>query len=81
MSSSLQQLKFEPFTTVISPSFWLGLARKKLNTLKLDSSELVIWAYYQAGSPSKGARLYINEESLLPHNEDAQSATYIERAF
>jgi len=53
-------LRFEPFTTVISPSFWIALSKKKLKLFKLNDAELSIWGYYSGG----GARFFITEECL-----------------
>jgi ubiquitin-like modifier-activating enzyme ATG7 len=57
-------LKFVPFTTSISVSFWTCLARKKLNDWKLDDAELGIWGYYEAGTRNRPTRFHITEDCL-----------------
>lgn len=60
MTTNECPLRFEPFTTVISPSFWIALSRKKLELFKLNDAELSIWGYYSGGN----ARFFITEECL-----------------
>jgi hypothetical protein len=62
-------LKFAPFTTVISASFWTTLSRKKLTELKLDEPELPIWGHYDAGTVGRSPRFHIDQEGLIADGE------------
>lgn len=63
-----QQLRFEPFTTVVSPAFWTRLAQRKLLELKLDTTPLNIFGFYspagRVGGAPTSARFFISEECL-----------------
>lgn len=60
----MEPLRFEAFSTSIAAAFWTVLARKKLNELRLDDSEIPIWGRFSAGQPGKTPRLHLNEESF-----------------
>lgn len=60
----MPSLKFVPFATSVSLPFWSVLARKKLDTLRLDETELPIWGVYVAGQRGRPPRLSITEECL-----------------
>ncbi|PJF17475.1 hypothetical protein PSACC_02724 [Paramicrosporidium saccamoebae] len=70
------QLRFAPFTSAISVSFWTSLARKKINEWKLDDGDLAIWGYYEAGVQNRSPRLHITEECL--EGGQLSSSKYIE---
>lgn len=74
MSTPLEPLRFEPFTTSVATAFWVILAKKKLNELKLDDSEILIWGRFLAGQQGKAPRLYLNEESFGPPQEGRSSS-------
>lgn len=78
--SAKPTLKFEPFTTIISPAFWVILSRKKLDELGLYEDEIPIWGYY-LGHTVDGAsngKFFLNEASWEPFEgpEGIQSSLY-----
>lgn len=73
-----QPLRFEPFTTVVAPAFWTRLAQRKLVELKLDTTPLRIYGFYDAAGRVGGApvpaRFLISEECLDASDGAALSA-------
>jgi len=58
-------LKFQPFSTVQSISFWQKLSDLKLNLYQLNDSTRLIYGHYSTSAkPKIPARLFFDEESF-----------------